>query len=274
MNPSLLMCSPKCFAVKYSINPWMESHIGKVDLNHAQQQWRNFFNTIRQYSEVKLIDPQPQVPDLVFTANAGLPWGNKFIPSHFRHKERQPEEPYFKQWFQDNGFEIIEFPQEIHFEGMGDALFQPGRDLLWAAYGFRTSQRAHEILARELGAKVISLKLIDSRFYHLDTCFCPLLNDEVMYYPGAFDADSLKQIENNTRPDNRIILNKNDANQFACNAVLIGNNLIMNSAGSSLKSRLEQSGYQVIIQPVTEFMKSGGANKCLTIHLNSQGKVH
>lgn len=274
MNPSLLMCSPKSFQVKYSINPWMENHIGKVDLKNARQQWHDFFNTISQFSEVKLMDPQPQVPDLVFTANAGLPFGKKFIPSHFRHKERRPEEPLFKRWFQDNGYEIVDFPQDIHFEGMGDALFQPGSDLLWAAYGFRTSQKAHEILARELDAKVVSLKLIDSRFYHLDTCFCPLLNEEVMYYPGAFDVESLKQIENNTRPDNRIILDENDANQFACNAVLIENTLILNNASSSLKTRLEQSGYQVILQPVTEFMKSGGANKCLTIHLNTQGSLH
>ena len=269
MTQSFLMCSPDYFGVHYSINPWMADQIGSVDISVARQQWENFHSTLKEFAKIQLMEPQPHVPDLVFTANAGLILGNKFIPSRFRHQERRDEEPCFRAWFQSQKYQMVDWPESIFFEGAGDALMQPEKNLLWAANGFRTDPEAHHLLASESHLQVVSLQLMDARFYHLDTCFCPLQKGKVMYFPQAFTKESLNLIEENIAPENRIIVSEDDALHFACNAVLVDRNIIMNHAGKDLKKKLQAAGYTVFINPVTEFLKAGGANKCLTLELNS-----
>lgn len=259
-----LMCSPKYFGVYYVINPWMENQV--VNPSKAMQEWSALYNTVAGLTDVRLIEPQSHVPDMVFTANAGLLRGKTFLPSRFRHDERRPEEPYFKSWFESNGYKIIDLPGDIRFEGAGDALFQPNRDLLWAAHGFRSDLQACDALADLFAIKVISLGLVNPHFYHLDTCFCPLLDNRVMYYPAAFDPASVRLIEEHSK--NNIVISDEDAVNFSCNAVLVGNTLVMNYASADLKFRLEQAGYLVLTVPVPEFLKAGGANKCLTIALD------
>jgi N-dimethylarginine dimethylaminohydrolase len=261
------MCAPEYFGVRYAINPWMEGQIGKVDSAIAGQQWTEFYHALQHQAEVHLIDPQPHVPDLVFTANAGLMIDGHFIPSRFKHEERRREEPIFREWFETPSAQITPLPKNLFFEGAGDSLLQPGRNLLWASYGFRTDRETHQFLAEQLEMEVVSLHLIQPRFYHLDTCFCPLLDDQVMYYPAAFDAASLKTIEAQVPQENRIIVSEEDAVHFACNAVLVDRALFLNHAGPELIQMLEQKGYMPIIQPVSEFLKAGGANKCLTLAL-------
>ena len=267
MKPSVLMCAPEYFGVRYAINPWMEDQIGQVDSTIAMRQWTGFYNALRRQAEVHLIDPHAHVPDLVFTANAGLMIDGHFIPSRFKHEERRREEPLFREWFATRSARHTGLPKNLFFEGAGDALLQPGQKLLWAGYGFRTDREAHQFLADQLELEVVSLNLIDPRFYHLDTCLCPLLDGQLMYYPAAFDAASLKAIEAHVRPENRIIVSEEDAIHFACNAVLVDRVLFLNHAGPKLTQLLEQKGYTPVIQPVSEFLKAGGANKCLTLAL-------
>ena len=267
MKPSLLMCAPEYFGVRYAINPWMKGQIGKVDPALAMQQWARFYRTLRKQAEVHLINPQRHVPDLVFTANAGLMHEGHFIPSRFKHEERRREEPLFREWFENRSSRNTTLPKNIYFEGAGDALFQPGRDFIWAGYGFRTDREAHSFLAEHFQMQVFSLHLIHPSFYHLDTCFCPLLDGQVMYYPAAFDEPSLQTIEGLIKPENRIIVSDEDAVQFACNAVLVDRVLFLNHAGPELVKTLERKGYTPVIQPVSEFLKAGGANKCLTLAL-------
>lgn len=261
------MCAPEYFGVRYAINPWMEGKIGQVDSAVALRQWTEFYNVLQRQAEVHLIDTQSHVPDLVFTANAGLMLDGQFIPSRFKHEERRREEPLFREWFETRADQIIPLPKNIYFEGAGDALVQPGRKLVWAGFGFRTDWESHQFLADQLGLEVVSLRLIHPSFYHLDTCFCPLLDGQAMYYPAAFDAASLKSIEAHIRPENRIIVSDEDAVHFACNAVLVDRVLFLNHAGPKLIQLLEQKGYTPIVQPVSEFLKAGGANKCLTLAL-------
>ncbi len=272
MTQSLLMCPPDYYGVHYEINPWMNNRVGTVHRARAREQWTDFYRTTRRLADVHLIDPQPQVPDLVFTANAGLLKDNKFIPSRFRHPQRRREEPYFKHWFQARGYDLIELQAPFRFEGSGDALFQPGKNFLWAAHGFRTDPEAHAHLAREFQVPVVSLRLVDSQFYHLDTCFCPLYDGKVMYYPEAFDQASREKIEARTRPQDRIEVSVEDAELFALNAVLLDDHLLLNHASEALKHRLEEEGYRVCVNPVTEFLKAGGANKCLTLCLDPASK--
>lgn len=262
-----LMCSPKHYDVDYVINPWMEGNVHKSSRDRAVEQWQALFHIIKEHATVDLVDPQIGVPDMVFTANAGLVLENTVVLSRFFHKERQGEEPFFQQWFEENGFTVHTLPKDLPFEGAGDALLDREGRWLWAGYGFRSELDSHPYLAKWLDIEVLSLRLMDERFYHLDTCFCPLAGGYLLYYPPAFDAYSNRLIELRVPADKRIAIEEPDAVNFACNAVNIGQTLIMNQASDSLKRRLADIGFTVIETPLTEFIKAGGAAKCLTLRV-------
>lgn len=262
-----LMCPPDFFTVDYVINPWMEGNIHKSSSEAAVTQWRGVRDLLQQSAEVDCIRPASGWPDMVFTANAGLVVGNKAVLARFLHRERQGEEPLFKKWFKQQGMEVLELPADLPFEGAGDALLGRDGDCLWAAYGFRSELDSHPLLAQWLEMEVLSLRLIDSRFYHLDTCFCPLEGGHLLYYPPAFDARSNRLIEQRTPVEKRIAVSEGDAVRFACNAVNVGRNIIVNQFSGDLRARLEGLGFVIHETPLNEFMKSGGAAKCLTLRL-------
>lgn len=264
---NFLMCSPDHYDVDYVINPWMEGNVHKSSRDRAVEQWQGLFQIIKEYATVELVPPQIGWPDMVFTANAGLVLGNNVVLSRFLHKERQGEEPYFKQWFESQGYTVHELPQDLSFEGAGDALLDREGRWLWAGYGFRSQLDSHSYLAKWLDIEVLSLRLVDERFYHLDTCFCPLSGGYLLYYPAAFDAYSNRLIEMRVPPEKRIAIQEADAVNFACNTVNIDSVVIMNKASDELKNRLTAVGFQVIETPLTEFLKAGGAAKCLTLRV-------
>jgi lysine-ketoglutarate reductase/saccharopine dehydrogenase-like protein (TIGR00300 family) len=267
-----LMCSPEFFQVDYVINPWMEGNIDRANGALAAEQWHRLHVILSGAGKVELIPPILGSPDMVFTANAGLVLGDQAILSRFLHPERQSEEPHFRDWFQQHGFRVHELPKDLPFEGAGDALLDRVKPLLWAGYGFRTELDTHALIAELLGVEVVSLRLIDKRFYHLDTCLCALERGFLMYYPPAFDARSNAQIEHRVPTEKRIVLDETDAIHFAANAVNIGETLILHRAGDLLKSQLSAAGFQVFEAPLTEFIKSGGAARCLTLRLNELPK--
>jgi lysine-ketoglutarate reductase/saccharopine dehydrogenase-like protein (TIGR00300 family) len=262
-----LMCSPDHYDVDYVINPWMEGNVHKSSRDRAIEQWNRLFHIIKEHATVDLVKPQIGVPDMVFTANAGLVLGDNVVLSRFFHKERQGEEPFFKQWFEEQGYKVYELPKDLPFEGAGDALFDREGRWLWAGYGFRSELETHPMIARWLDIEVLSLRLMDERFYHLDTCFCPLTDGYLLYYPGAFDAYSNRLIELRVPAEKRIAIQEEDAVNFACNAVNIDHLIILNQASNELKQQLNSLGFQLIETPLTEFMKAGGAAKCLTLRV-------
>jgi lysine-ketoglutarate reductase/saccharopine dehydrogenase-like protein (TIGR00300 family) len=262
-----LMCPPDHYDVDYVINPWMEGNIHKSSRDRAVAQWQKLHHVIKDHAIVDLVQPQKGVPDMVFTANAGLVLGDNVVLSRFYHKERQGEEPYFKQWFESQGYTVYELPKDLPFEGAGDALLDREGRWLWAGYGFRSELDSHPYIAKWLDIEVISLRLMDERFYHLDTCFCPLSGGYLLYYPPAFDSYSNRMIEMRVAPEKRIAIAEADAVNFACNAVNIDSVVIMNKASDNLKQRLAKAGFQVIETPLTEFLKAGGAAKCLTLRV-------
>jgi N-dimethylarginine dimethylaminohydrolase len=262
-----LMCAPDHYDVDYVINPWMEGNIHKSSRDRAVEQWQKLHHVLKDHAIVDLVKPQRGVPDMVFTANAGLVLGDTVVLSRFFHKERQGEEPYFKEWFESQGCTVHELPKDLPFEGAGDALLDREGRWLWAGYGFRSELDSHPYLAKWLDIEVLSLRLMDERFYHLDTCFCPLNGGYLLYYPPAFDSYSNRVIEMRVAPEKRIAIAEADAVNFACNAVNIDSVVVMNKASESLKKRLTDVGFQVIETPLTEFLKAGGAAKCLTLRV-------
>ncbi|MBD2776700.1 TIGR00300 family protein [Iningainema tapete] len=262
-----LMCAPEYYDVDYVINPWMEGNIHKSSRDRAVEQWEQLHHILKEHAIVDLVQPHKGVPDMVFTANAGLVLGKNVVLSRFLHKERQGEEPFFLKWFEENGYTVHVLPKDLPFEGAGDALLDREGRWLWAGYGFRSELDSHPYLAKWLDIEVLSLRLTDERFYHLDTCFCPLKDGYLLYYPPAFDSYSNRLIEMRVAASKRIAIDEPDAVNFACNAVNIDHIVVMNKASEALKARLANVGFQVIETPLTEFLKAGGAAKCLTLRV-------
>ncbi|MGF1497107.1 MAG: TIGR00300 family protein [Elainellaceae cyanobacterium] len=263
----ILMCPPHHYDVDYVINPWMEGNVHRSSRDRAEEQWNKLYQVLTEHATVELVKPQLGWPDMVFTANAGLVLGNTVVLSRFFHPERQGEEPFFKQWFEEQGYTVHELPRGLPFEGAGDALLDREGRWLWAGYGFRSELDSHPYLAQWLNTEVLSLRLMDERFYHLDTCFCPLSDGYLLYYPPAFDAYSNRLIEIRVPEAKRIAISEVDAVNFACNAVNVDRTLVMNQASGDLKQRLADVGFSVIETPLTEFLKAGGAAKCLTLRV-------
>jgi N-dimethylarginine dimethylaminohydrolase len=273
MPETLVMCTPDTFAVNYEINPWMQHQIGLVSPKLAVAQWHGLFDKLSVLAEIKLMRGNPAWPDLVFTANAGLPLPGekKFILSNFKHPQRQGEKAINRIWFEDAGWACIDLPDSVIFEGAGDALFDStGR--LWVGAGFRSDVASPRHLACHIAAPIHRLELVDPRFYHLDTCFCPLPAGHALYLPEAFDEVSRNLLVHGFG-DKLISLTPEEGQQFCANAVCIGNVIVMNQATPRLKELCGGLGFSILETPLSEFIKSGGSAKCLTLSLEGWAGV-
>lgn len=268
MTDRFLMCAPEHFEVAYVINPWMAQHVARGRNTVALRQWNALARQLGAVAEVERIPHVPGLPDMVFTANAGLVLGRQAVLSHFRHAERQGEEAYFGAWFAAHGFELLQLPPELPFEGAGDALLERAAPLLWLGHGHRTDAACAPLLAEQLQIEVQPLRLVDPRFYHLDTCFCPLQGGYLMYYPAAFDAAAQARIAARVPAQRRIAVSAGDALDFACNAINCGSWIFLNRASPALLGALAESGFTARQTPLDEFLKAGGSAKCLTLKLN------
>lgn len=257
------MCSPEYFGVSYDINPWMSHNIGQVNHDIAQDQWLVLNKALSRVAEVHVMPGVQELPDLVFTANAGFVKDDIAIVSLFYKQQRQPEEEHFEKWFKVNNYKTIKLKNS--YEGEGDHLVDKwGRH--WMGTGFRSTIQAALELGDIFKVHVHTLELVDPRWYHLDTCFCPLPNGEILWYPNAFSEKSQKLV-NNSFTD-MISISEQDALAFACNSVCIDNNIFMpknHNVADALKAR----GYNVQEFDLSEFMKAGGAAKCLVLDLGS-----
>lgn len=271
-DTSILMCPPEHFDVAYVINPWMTGNLRRIDAPAARRQWRALYDRVVRLATVRLVRAAADAPDMVFTANAALVRGRSCVLARFRHEERQGEEPYFAEWFLEKGYAVHRCGPELYFEGAGDALFDRAAPLLWMGYGHRSVAGAQNYVAALLTAagdavEVVTLELIDARFYHLDTCFCPLEGGFLLYYPPAFSAASLLAIEARVPAHRRIACDAGDALAFACNAINIDTTLIVNHLSDTLADTLAARGFTVETSDLSEFVKAGGAAKCLTLAL-------
>jgi N-dimethylarginine dimethylaminohydrolase len=260
----LLMCPSLYYAIEYEINPWM-SRDRQSDSRLAQEQWQALYRLLQDRLDVDiaLVEPKPGLPDMVFTANAGLLWENKFIVSNFRHEVRRGEAPHFENWFAARGSEIFHLPKEIFFEGEGDVLMCG--DFFFAGYRIRSDIVSHQKVAEIIEREVLSLELVSDWFYHLDTCFCPLSRNEALYYPAAFDADAIKVLENHIAT--LIPVTEEEARRFACNAIVVEKNVIINDGCPKIRAQMESMGFFVFEISLSEFIKAGGSAKCLVLKI-------
>lgn len=257
------MCPPDKYAIKYVINPWMKLTRQSNPVK-ARLQWESLVDILTGINcEIHVIKPAKGLPDMVFTANAGLVVDKQVFLSRFRHKERAKEAGHFRKWFRKNDLKVIELPPGIFFEGVGDALF--AGNMLFAAYRFRSDIRAHTFISEKLGIGVLSLELTKKRFYHLDTCFAPVSFGCVLYYPSAFDRYGQKVIEENI--SDPIAVPKKEADRFVCNAVVIGQDVVIHHNCPETGQLLADRGFRVHETNLSEFIKAGGSAKCLTLQI-------
>jgi N-dimethylarginine dimethylaminohydrolase len=259
-----LMCRPEHFEVSYAINPWMDV-ARPVDRDLALRQWETLRATYLGLGhEVHLIDPLPGLPDMVFAANGGLVVGGRAMGARFTHPERLDEGPAYFKWLSGAGLVEVVEPLAVN-EGEGDFLVVG--DLILAGTGFRTDPRAHGEVQEFFGRPVISLQLVDPRFYHLDTALAALDDDTVAYFPGAFSPGSLAVLQR-LFPD-AVLAGEADAVVLGLNAVSDGHNVVLPAAAVDLAEQLGARGYQPVPVDLSELLKAGGSVKCCTMELRA-----
>ncbi|MFO1094318.1 MAG: arginine deiminase-related protein [Planctomycetaceae bacterium] len=265
-SPTILMCPPDFYGIEYEINPWM-SRSRASDSAIAREQWEALRGVLASLGcDIRLMEPVKGLPDLVFTANAALMWRDFAFLSHFRHAARQGETPIDDAWFRANGFQCRSLPPGLNFEGAGDALFCGDTLLGW--YIIRSDARALQWVAQEIGCRVIPLQLVDSHYYHLDTCFCPLSPMAALWHPAAFDEYGQTAVRQHI--PKLIEVAADEAARFACNAVVVGTHVVLNTGCPNLEAQLSAAGFTPYATPLDEFIKAGGSAKCLTLRLDGE----
>ncbi|HJB63539.1 MAG TPA: N-dimethylarginine dimethylaminohydrolase [Candidatus Microbacterium pullistercoris] len=263
-----LMCRPEHFTVSYSINPWMEPAY-PTDTSRAVAQWQRLYDAYLSLGhEIELIDPQPGLPDMVYTANGGFVIdGVAYVP-RFRHVERQGESRHFADWFRDHGFETIE-PQFTN-EGEGDFLL--AGDVILAGQGFRSTDDSHREVADVFGREIVSLTLVNARFYHLDTALsvldpvtAPGETPTIAYLPSAFDDPSRRILEE--RFPNAIQVSEEDGAVFGLNSASDGKNVFLSPRATGFAAQLAERGYTPVTIDLSELLLGGGGVKCCTLEL-------
>ena len=262
---SYLMCPPAHFTVTYSINPWMRPD-QPTDTDRAMRQWEELRQVYLGLGHtVQIIDPVPGLPDMVFAANGATVIDGRVLGVKFRFPEREAEAGAYLDWFRARGYPDVR-PARLINEGEGDILFT-GRALV-AAHGFRTDRAAHAELEETFGVPVIGVRLVDPRFYHLDTAMCVLDDGTAAYYPEAFEEAGRTALAAHFAE--LIEASAADAEVFGLNAVSDGRHVVLPVQATGLAAKLAAHGFEPIGVDLSELRKSGGGPKCCTLELRAK----
>ena len=277
-QPLILMTDPTWFGVSYKINPWMRPGLWRADAGAQGLAARRAFEAlrgalVRAGAAVEVIQGAEGLPDMVFPANAAVVLDRRALVGRFLPAQRRGEEAQFHAAFQQlqaRGLvdEVSQLPEGCFQEGAGDCIWDARRGHFWAGYGQRSTLEAAEAVSSHFGREAVALELASPRFYHLDTCFCPLAGGEVLHYPPAFTASALASIRERVPADVLIEATGADAAGLCVNAVSIGRNVVMAKAPEALRRRLEGRGYRVLEIDLAPFILAGGAAFCMTLRLD------
>jgi N-dimethylarginine dimethylaminohydrolase len=259
------MCPPEHFTVEYAINPWMDTSVA-VDAGLALQQWHLLRTTLSDLGHtVHVIDAQPGLPDMVYAANGAFSVDGTVYGARFRYPQRAAE-ALAHRGFYGSGTWRFASPEHVN-EGEGDFAYLPGAygGLVLAGYGFRTDSAAHAEAQEVLGRPVVSLKLVDPAFYHLDTALAVLDDRHVTYYPGAFSPASQRVLAQ-LFPD-AVIADRADAEAFGLNLVSDGRHVILNTEAVAMGEKVRAAGYLPVHVELTELKRGGGSVKCAVAEL-------
>lgn len=278
-----LMTDVRHFDVTYQINPWMQPDAWQADQGSLKAAAIKSAASLRTAleslgAEVEIVPAVADLPDLVFPANAAIVLDGRVLVARFRYPERQGEEKVFCTAFLElkaRGLvnEVIDLPEDVLQEGAGDCIWDKDRGFFWVGHGQRSTANSLPVIADTFGRPVVGLELATDRFYHLDTCFCPLSGGKLLYYPPAFTDEALATIHAHVQPEDRIEATAEDAAAFCVNAVNIGRHVVMAKAPAALKARLNTLGYIVSEVDLAPFILSGGGAYCMTLRLDRESGV-
>lgn len=259
-----LMCEPAHFRVEYAINPWMDPE-APVDPELAVKQWQRLRETLVDIGHtVHTLEPLPGLPDMVYAANGALVIDGTAYGARFRYPQRAAEAGAHRRWYERHGWRYVA-PGPTN-EGEGDLACVGG--MVLAGYGFRTDPAAHQEVQEVFGRPVISLRLVDPRFYHLDTALAvldPSGRGRVAYYPGAFSPSS-QAVLRRLFPD-ALIADETDAAAFGLNLVSDGRHVVINAEAGAMAATLTAAGYVPVPVELSELHKGGGSAKCCVAEL-------
>jgi len=255
------MTPPTFFAVEYAINPWMDVTTA-VDVDLAHAQWERLCRTyLRLGHHVDVIEPVSGLPDMVYAANGGFIAQDIAIVANFRFAERAGEAHAYAEWMSSLGYRPIS-TRHVN-EGQGDLLMV--REMVLAGYGFRTDRRAHVEISAALRVPVVSLELVDPRFYHLDTALAVLDDHTIAFYPPAFSAAAQEQLH--TLFPDAIVVSTADAYVLGLNVVSDGLHVVLPAAATGFATQLREAGFEPVGVDLAELLKGGGSVKCCTLEV-------
>ena len=256
------MTAPTFFAVEYAINPWMDTSTS-VDTHVALNQWETLRQTYKELGHtVELVEPVAGLPDMVYAANGGLLVNGAAVTARFAYPQRAGESAAYAEWMARHGYHPVG-TRHVN-EGQGDVLL--AGSILLAGHGFRTDRRAHDEIAALVGMPVVSLELVDPRFYHLDTALAVLDHTTVAFYPAAFTEASRARLRK-LFPD-AIEVGSADAGVLGLNAVSDGLNVVLPAAATGFAGQLRAAGFRPIGVELSELLKGGGSVKCCTLEVH------
>ncbi|HET8605128.1 MAG TPA: arginine deiminase-related protein [Marmoricola sp.] len=257
-----LLVDPAHFRVDYAINPFMDP-ADQPDPARAREQWTAIRSAVESAGGRTSVLPQlPDAPDMVYAMNLGLVVEDRAVLSHMRYPERRMETPVAAAWFRDEGLALTAFGSGgvgAHFEA-GDAF--PWRGELLVGYGPRTEELALKHLATELGVTVRGFRITHPGMYHMDLSFCPLDERRALVCPAAYDDASAEALL--ALVPEPLVLSEEEALTFCANAVVVGRTVVMPACPDRVRGVLEDWGFEVVVVDVAEFLKGGGAIRCLT----------
>ncbi|HEY2443336.1 MAG TPA: amidinotransferase [Streptosporangiaceae bacterium] len=258
------MCPPEFFDVSYSINPWMDP-TKPVDKSTAMLQWQGLRDVYTGLGhQVDVIPAVPGLPDMVYSANGATMVDGRALVARFKYAERTGESAAYLDWFGSHGIEAEQ--AQWTNEGEGDLLV--AGPWILAGTGFRTDRYSHGETEEFFGRPVISLKLVDEYYYHLDTAVAVLSDCEIMYNPAAFSPGSLATLRL-LFPD-AILATPEDAAVFGLNAVSDGYHVVLPAAATHLVEELRERGFDPVGVDMSELMLAGGGPKCCTLELRER----
>jgi N-dimethylarginine dimethylaminohydrolase len=276
--PSFLVTDVRHFGVSYQINPWMRPDAWQADPMALKKAATKGAAQLRAALEkmgaqVETVPAIAELPDLVFPANAAIVLNGKVLVARFRHPERQGEEEVFRQIFlnlkaRSLVSDVIDLPNGVLQEGAGDCIWDETRGFFWGGYGQRSTANSLAVIEKTFARPVVGLELATDRYYHLDTCFCPLQGGRLFYYPPAFTREALAAIHFHVRPEQRIVASDSEAAAFCVNAVNLGKEIVMANPPESLREKLQDYGFHVTGIDLAPFILSGGGAYCMTLRLD------
>lgn len=263
-----LMVEPNHFRVDYAINPFM--HLDdQPDPVRSRHQWLMIVAAIEAAGgSVHVLSQLPDAPDMVYAMNLGLALqseagdSSQVVLSHMRYAQRRMETLSADEWFAARDFARRSIGRDgvgAHFEA-GDAFAWRGE--LVVGYGPRTEELALKHLAGDLEVSVRGFRITNPGMYHMDIGFCPLDGSRAMVCPDAYDDASAAALL--ALVPEPLVLTEEEALTFCANSVVLGSTIVMPACPDRVRVQLEDWGFDVVVVAVGEFLKGGGAIRCLT----------